>query len=133
MFELFRCYKNITIYQYKTAKIKDFLGFENQRFSKPLKISLISKILMETLESLKWLKEHNLYDLAAKAALPLSKVFTPCFAVKDEKVLIVGDIGYENRNVAAVLSGAYYLASQQLKLDSKLVLQKVKSRAFLNL
>ena len=128
MFELFRCYKNITIYQYKTAKIKDFLGFENQRFSKPLKISLISKILMETLESLKWLKEHNLYDLAAKAALPLSKVFTPCFAVNDEKVLIVGDIGYENRNVAAVLSGAYYLASQQLKLDSKLVLQKVKSR-----
>ena len=83
---------------------------------------------METLESLKWLKEQNLYNLAAKVALSLKKVFTPCLAIKDEKVLIVGDIGYENRNVAAVLSGAYYLAAEQLKLDAKLILQKVKSR-----
>jgi len=83
---------------------------------------------METLESLKWLKEHNLYELASKTAISLKKVFTPCLAVKDEKVLIVGDIGYENRNVAAVLSGAYYLAAEQLKLDAKLILQSVKSR-----
>src|SRR3989344_4101258 len=83
---------------------------------------------METLESLKWFKERNLYDLASKAALSLKKIFTPCLAVKDEKVLIVGDIGYENRNAAAVLSGAYYLAAEQLNLDAKLVLQEVKSR-----
>ncbi len=83
---------------------------------------------METLESLKWLKEHNLYDLSSKVAMSLKKVFTPCLAVKDEKLLIVGDIGYENRNVAAVLSGAYYLAAEQLKLDAKLILQGVKSR-----
>ncbi|MBI3026678.1 aminopeptidase [Candidatus Woesearchaeota archaeon] len=83
---------------------------------------------METLESLKWLKDHNLYDLASKAAISLKKIFTPCLAVKDEKVLIVGDVGYENGNVAAVLSGAYYLASEQLKLDAKLILQNVKSR-----
>ena len=83
---------------------------------------------METLESLKWLKEHGLYEKAAKAALPLKKIFTPCLNVKDEKVLIVGDTGYENRNVAAVLSGAYYLAAEQLKLDAKLILQGVKSR-----
>ena len=83
---------------------------------------------METLESLKWLKERNLYDLSSRVAISLKKIFTPCLAVKDEKVLIVGDIGYENRNVAAVLSGAYYLAAEQLKLDAKLVLQSVKSR-----
>ena len=83
---------------------------------------------METLESLKWLKERNLYELASRAAISLKKVFTPCLAVKDEKVLIVGDIGYENRNVAAVLSGAYYLAAEQLKLDAKLIFQNVKSR-----
>src|SRR3989344_5898409 len=83
---------------------------------------------METLESLKWLRERNLYDISSKAALSLKKVFTPCLAVKDEKLLIVGDIGYENRNVAAVLSGAYYLAAEQLKLDAKLILQDVKSR-----
>ena len=83
---------------------------------------------METLESLKWLKERNLYDLASKVALSLKKIFTPCLAATEEKVLIVGDIGYENRNVAAVLSGAYYLAAEQLKLDTKLILQDVKSR-----
>ena len=43
---------------------------------------------METLESLKWLKDHNLYELASKVALSLKGVFTPCLAVKDEKVLI---------------------------------------------
>ena len=83
---------------------------------------------METLESLKWLKEHNLYELTSKAAISLKKIFTPCLAVKNEKVLIVGDTGYENRNVAAVLSGAYYLAAEQLKFDAKLILQNVKSR-----
>lgn len=83
---------------------------------------------METLESFKWLKERNLYDLALKVSFSLRKIFTPCLAVKDEKVLIVGDIGYENRNIAAVLSGAYYLAAEHLKLDSKLILQDVKSR-----
>jgi len=83
---------------------------------------------METIESVKWLKERSLYDLSSKVALSLKKIFTPCLAVKDEKVLIVGDVGYENRNVAAVLSGAYYLAAEQLKLDAKLILQDVKSR-----
>ncbi len=83
---------------------------------------------METVESLKWLKEHNLYDLASRAAFSIKKIFTPCLAVNNEKVLIIGDVGYENRNVAAVLSGAYYLAAEQLKLDTKLILQNVKSR-----
>ena len=83
---------------------------------------------METLESLKWLKENNFYETASRVAISLKKIFTPCLAVKDEKMLIVGDFGYENRNVAAVLSGAYYLAAEQLKLDAKLILQNVKSR-----
>jgi len=87
---------------------------------------------METLESLKWLKDHDLYEMAHKKSISLKKIFTPCFAVKDEKVLIVGDVGYENRNVAAVLSGAYYLAAEQLKLDAKLILQNVKSRGDLS-
>ena len=88
--------------------------------------------MMETLESLKWLKDNGIYELSSKAALSLKKVFTPCLAVKDEKLLIIGDVGYENRNVAAVLSGAYYLAAQELKLDVKLILQGVKSRGDLS-
>ena len=83
---------------------------------------------METVESLKWLRQNNLYDLALSASNSIKKIFTPCLAVNNEKILIVGDVGYENRNVAAVLSGAYYLAADQLKLDAKLILQNVKSR-----
>ena len=49
---------------------------------------------METIESLKWLKEHNLYDSASKVALSLKKIFTPCLAATDEKVLIIRDFGY---------------------------------------
>ena len=83
---------------------------------------------MDTVESLNWLKKNNLYEFSEKLTLQIKKVFAPCLNVKDEKILVVGDTGFENRNIAAVLSGAYYLAAQQLSLDTKLVFQKVKSR-----
>ena len=83
---------------------------------------------METVESINWLKKNNLYGLSEKFSLQIKKVFAPCLNVKDEKVLVVGDIGSENRNIAAVMSGAYYLAAQQLSLDAKFVFQKIKSR-----
>ncbi len=83
---------------------------------------------MDTVESLNWLKKNNLYELSEKLTLQIKKLFTPCLNIKDEKILVVGDTGFENKNIAAVLSGAYYLAAQQLRLDAKLVFQKVKSR-----
>jgi len=83
---------------------------------------------MDTVESLNWLRKNNLYELSEKLSMRLKKVFAPCLNVKDEKILVVGDTGSENRNIAAVMSGAYYLAAQQLSLDTKLVFQKVKSR-----
>jgi len=83
---------------------------------------------METLECLNWLKQNNLYDMSMKASDVIKKVFTPCLGVKDEKILVIGDRGAQNRNVAAVISGAYYLAAQELKLDAKIILQDVKSR-----
>jgi len=83
---------------------------------------------METVESLNWLKKNNLYELSEKLSFQIKKLFAPCLNVKDEKILVVGDIGFENRNIAAAMSGAYYLAAQQLNLDTKLVFQKVKSR-----
>ncbi len=83
---------------------------------------------METVESLNWLKKKNLYELSERLTLQLKKIFAPCLNVKDEKILVIGDTGVENKNIAAVMSGAYYLAAQQLKLDAKLVFQKVKSR-----
>lgn len=83
---------------------------------------------MDTVESLNWLKKNNLYELSEKLSFQIKKLFTPCLNVKDEKILVVGDIGFGNRNIAAAMSGAYYLAAQQLNLDTNLVFQKVKSR-----
>ena len=83
---------------------------------------------MDTVESLNWLKKNNLYELSEKLSFQIKKLFAPCLNVKDEKILVVGDIGFGNRNIAAAMSGAYYLAAQQLNLDTKLVFQKVKSR-----
>ena len=80
---------------------------------------------MDTVESLNWLKKNNLYEFSEKLTLQIKKVFTPCLNVKDEKILVVGDTGLGNKNIAAVLSGAYYLAAQQLRLDAKLVFQSV--------
>lgn len=83
---------------------------------------------METIDSLQWLRDNGLYDKAQEAATALKKVFTPCLGVQDEQLLIVGDTGGENQQVSAVLSGGYYLAAKELKLDAKLLLQPVKSR-----
>lgn len=83
---------------------------------------------MDTVESLNWLKKNNLFELSEKIALQLKKLFTLCLGVKDEKILVVGDTGFKNKNVAAVMSASYYLAAQQLNLDAKLTLQGVKSR-----
>ncbi|MBL7056363.1 aminopeptidase [Candidatus Woesearchaeota archaeon] len=83
---------------------------------------------METVESLNWLRQNNLYSEAERVSLSIKKVFSSCLGIKDEKILVIGDTGLENKNVAAVMSGAYYLAAKQLNLDSKLIFQKPKSR-----
>jgi len=83
---------------------------------------------METIDSLNWLKKQNLHELSEKFSVNIKKVFAPCLGIKDEKILVVGDTGFQNKSVAAVMSGAYYLAAQQLNLDVKLVFQDVKSR-----
>ena len=83
---------------------------------------------METVESLNWLKKNSLFELSEKFSLQIKKVFAPCLGIKDEKVLVIGDTGFKNKNAAAVMSGAYYLAAKQLNLDVKLIFQNVKSR-----
>jgi len=83
---------------------------------------------METVESLAWLKKNNLYELSKECSFYLKKIFTSCLGVQDEKILIIGDKGIKKNNSAAIMSGAYYLAAQEMNLDVKLVLQGLKSR-----
>ncbi len=83
---------------------------------------------METVESINWLKQNNLYTAAKNASLYLRKIFVPCLAVKNEKILIIGDRGFEDKNTSAILSGGYYLAAEALNMNATLVLQNVKAR-----
>ena len=57
---------------------------------------------MDTVESLTWLKSNNLYRLAENFSLQIKKVFSPCLNVKDEKILVIGDIGFGKNNIAGV-------------------------------
>src|SRR3989344_3685879 len=83
---------------------------------------------MDTIESINWLKESSLYEPAKNASAYLKKIFVPCLAVQNEKILIVGDMGFENKNISAILSGGYYLAAESLNLNAKLILQSAKAR-----
>ena len=83
---------------------------------------------MDTIQSIQWLKANNLYDLAQDTSFYLKKVFNPCFNVTDEKILIMGDKGFNNKRIAPVMAGAYYLAARSLNMDTKLILQDVRSR-----
>src|SRR3989338_7260880 len=83
---------------------------------------------MDTIQSIQWLKANSLYESAEKTSFFLKKILTPCFGITDEKILIVGDQGFDNNRVAPILSGAYYLAAKSLNMDTKLVLQDSKPR-----
>jgi len=83
---------------------------------------------MDTIQSIQWFKANGLYELAEKTSFYLKKIFNPCFGITNEKILVVGDKGFSNKRIAPVLSGAYYLAAKSLNLDTKLVLQDVKTR-----
>jgi len=83
---------------------------------------------MESVESIEWLKKNKLTELAEKNSFRLERVFRECLNATDEKILIIGDKGTKNQNVAAVLSHAYYIAGKRLNLDVDFILQGIKKR-----
>ncbi len=83
---------------------------------------------METVESLQWIRENNLYEKALEISSILKRIYLNCLGVSDEKILIIGDKGSKGREIAATLACSYYLAANSLNLNAKLVLQDVKQR-----
>ena len=83
---------------------------------------------MDTIQSIQWLKANNLYELAEETSFYLKKIFAPCFGITDEKILILGDRGFNKKRIAPIMAGAYYLAAKSLSIDTNLVLQEPKSR-----
>lgn len=83
---------------------------------------------METVASVQWLKQNNLYEQAKEISQSLKHVFSTCLGIKDEKILVIGDNGYQKRQVSSLLAGAYYIAADGLRLNTKLILQDVKPK-----
>ena len=83
---------------------------------------------MNSEEAIEWLKKNKLSKVAEDCSSYLEKVFNDCLDAKDEKILVIGDTGTKNQNVAAVLSYAYYLAGKKNKLEIDFVLQNIKTR-----
>ncbi|MBI2140357.1 aminopeptidase [Candidatus Woesearchaeota archaeon] len=83
---------------------------------------------MESIQSLQWFREKGLVDEAQKHSLLLKKIFSSCFGITDEKILIIGDIGFEKRLVSPLMAASLFFASKAMNLNSKLILQTPRSR-----
>jgi len=83
---------------------------------------------MLTEESIKWLRDFNIIDTAKENSACFEKVLKQCLEVKNEKVLIIGDKGWDNRRIASIAAASYYTACKNLGIDAELVLQEPKQR-----
>ena len=83
---------------------------------------------MDSKESIQWLENQNLLELAKSNAAHLEKIFTKCLNANKEDILIIGDTGIDDNKIASVIAGSYYIAARNLNLNAHLILQEAKFR-----
>jgi len=83
---------------------------------------------MDSKEHFSWLKDNKLLTIAKNNFKYFRTIFTDCLKATDEDILIIGDNGFPDRNIAALMSAGYYFAAEKLGLKSKLVIQDPKFR-----
>lgn len=83
---------------------------------------------MRTKEFLEWLERKQLIDTVKDNAKFVRQVFTKCLNAKDEQIVIIGDTGYAEKRVSALLTGSYYFAAKELGLKTAVIVQKPKYR-----
>jgi leucyl aminopeptidase (aminopeptidase T) len=74
------------------------------------------------------LNKYDLIDAAKSNSIIFKRILKECLDVKDEELLIIGDEGYEDRHIAALMATSYYIAAKELKLKANLIMQKPKFR-----
>jgi hypothetical protein len=77
-------------------------------------------------EALEWLDKTNLLEKSKEKVPFFKKIFQECLKANEEEILIIGDKGIDNNQIAPVLAGAYYLAARELNLNAHLILQDAK-------
>ncbi|MBW2992403.1 aminopeptidase [Candidatus Woesearchaeota archaeon] len=83
---------------------------------------------MLTEDSLKWLEDFNLIDTSKENSRYFERVLKQCLGARDEKVLVIGDEGWDGRRISPMVAGAYYAACKNIGLRSEIVLQEPKQR-----
>ena len=83
---------------------------------------------MESIAAIQWAKKKEIFKQASLVSHILKPVFTSCFGITDEKILIIGDEGHPKQRIAPTMAIAYYLAAKELRLNVKLIIQKPKER-----
>ena len=81
---------------------------------------------MDPQQFVEWLKQKNLFAQVEKHYPAFEKILRDCLAVRKEYLLIVGDLGYEQRRASALATGCYLLAAKRLGLKYSLVMQEPK-------
>lgn len=75
-----------------------------------------------------FLQKQGLFDQVSKNSFYFQTIFEQCLNVKDEKVLLIGDLGNENRLVAPLTIASYYYAAKRLNLNTELIVQDAKDK-----
>ncbi len=78
---------------------------------------------MFTDEVRRFLERYNLVDTAKGASKIAERVYKECVAPKNEKILIIGDVGASNRHISPLMATSFYMAAKNLKLNADLFLQ----------
>lgn len=67
-----------------------------------------------------WLREENLLKAVMKQHRTFESIFRHNLHVKDERIILIGDIGFPMRRVSAMLLGCYALSAKRLGLQTDL-------------
>lgn len=81
---------------------------------------------MQDKEAIEWLKNKDFSKYSESKKDLMIKTLQQCLLPNNEKVLILGDTGFENKRVSAILAYSYYLACKELNLETEIVLQTPK-------
>ena len=83
---------------------------------------------MHSKKILDWLQKNNFIDIVKKNSSCFKKILLECPKVKNEEILIIGDLGAEGREIPGLFAGNYYFAAKELGLKTNFVLQTPKKK-----
>ena len=75
-----------------------------------------------------WLKQNKIIPIAQQHVECYKKILVNCLRLTNQKVLILGDYGFEGKRISPIISSAYYLAARDLGMDANLIFEHPKTK-----